>query len=431
MDFFENIDALLWRLAAILALVLVATLVVRLLLRDRGRSDRQQKLRVQQTLKGSGLAADKAPNGFTFGLLGGKKVYLPCDGEGHIAIFGGSGQGKTSALLIPSLRVWQGPFFCIDISGDISKNVPGEKKVLLAPDDPEHSVIYNVFDEIDRASDPDERRALLEQLTFSILPLPPKATSAERYFTETARKILLASLVAFYDKGLDFCEIMKVVFTNGPMELFQLIAAQKNQRAVGYIQTLAQENEKNIAGAKSTLDENIKLFADYSKVERVLRRPSSADEPYLAPSDLESSHIFLVVPDKKQEFYSLFCNIVVTQMLDYIGQRPYDRSRDKRILLALDEFASLRHLEILGPMRKFRKNGANICILTQSLADIDLEYSRDERKVILDNCTYTVVLSGNDPETRTYFSDLVGKEDHRKISTTSMELDDSAARVFT
>lgn len=50
MDFFENIDALLWRLAAILALVLVATLVVRLLLRDRGRSDRQQKLRVQQTL---------------------------------------------------------------------------------------------------------------------------------------------------------------------------------------------------------------------------------------------------------------------------------------------------------------------------------------------------------------------------------------------
>ena len=70
-------------------------------------------------------------------------------------------------------------------------------------------------------------------------------------------------------------------------------------------------------------------------------------------------------------------------------------------------------------MRKFRKNGANICILTQSLADIDLEYSRDERKVILDNCTYTVVLSGNDPETRTYFSDLVGKEDHRKISTST------------
>ena len=355
------------------------------------------------------------------------QLYLPCDGEGHIAIFGGSGQGKTSALLIPSLRVWQGPFFCIDISGDISKNVPGEKKVLLAPDDPEHSVIYNVFDEIDRASDPDERRALLEQLTFSILPLPPKATSAERYFTETARKILLASLVAFYDKGLDFCEIMKVVFTNGPMELFQLIAAQKNQRAVGYIQTLAQENEKNIAGAKSTLDENIKLFADYSKVERVLRRPSSADEPYLAPSDLESSHIFLVVPDKKQEFYSLFCNIVVTQMLDYIGQRPYDRSRDKRILLALDEFASLRHLEILGPMRKFRKNGANICILTQSLADIDLAYSRDERKVILDNCAYTVVLSGNDPETRMYFSDLVGKEEHRKISTTTGSRTDSTS----
>ena len=47
--------------------------------------------------------------------------------------------------------------------------------------------------------------------------------------------------------------------------------------------------------------------------------------------------------------------------------------------------------------------------------------------MILDNCTYTVVLSGNDPETRTYFSDLVGKEDHRKISTTTGSRTDSTS----
>lgn len=419
MNFFDSIDTLLWKLCILGGILLIAAGVGRLLLRGRSLSgSSRQRLQVRQALKGSGLKTGKAPDGFTFGRKGGEKVYLPCNAEGHIAVFGGSGEGKTSALLIPSLRAWSGSSFCIDISGDISKNVPCENKIILSPDDPEHSVIYNVFDEIDRAEDPDERRALLEQLTFSILPLAPKATSAERYFTETARKILLASFVAFYDRGLDFCEIMRVVFMNSPKGLFQLISAQENQRAIGYIQTLAQENEKNIAGAKSTLDENIKLFADYSKMERILRRPASAAEPYLAPSDLESSHIFLVVPDKKQEFYGLFCNIVVAQMLDYISQRPYDRGR-KRILLALDEFASLRHLEILSPMRKFRKNGANICILTQSLSDIDLVYSKDERKVILDNCAYTVVLSGNDPETRTYFSDLAGKADHDKVSTTT------------
>ena len=52
MGLFENIDALLWRLAAILALVLVAALVVRLLLRDRGRSDRQKlQVRHRQELR--------------------------------------------------------------------------------------------------------------------------------------------------------------------------------------------------------------------------------------------------------------------------------------------------------------------------------------------------------------------------------------------
>ena len=119
MDFFENIDALLWRLAAILALVLVATLVVRLLLRDRGRSDRQQKLRVQQTLKGSGLAADKAPNGFTFGLLGGKKVYLPCDGEGHIAIFGGNDPTALGAYAAAEAAGSDALIYGVDGSPDV------------------------------------------------------------------------------------------------------------------------------------------------------------------------------------------------------------------------------------------------------------------------------------------------------------------------
>lgn len=112
-------------------------------------------------------------------------------------------------------------------------------------------------------------------------------------------------------------------------------------------------------------------------------------------------------------------NLVASQMLDYISDRQYDRNKDKRILLALDEFASLRHLEILGPLRKFRKNGCNICLLTQSLADLDLVYGEKERKVILDNTAYTVVLSARDNDTKRYFSEMVGKEDAAKRSTTS------------
>lgn len=61
------------------------------------------------------------------GVLLGKKfglmAYSPEQDEGHILVMGPSGTGKTSALLIPTLRSWQGTALVVDISGDISANV--------------------------------------------------------------------------------------------------------------------------------------------------------------------------------------------------------------------------------------------------------------------------------------------------------------------
>ena len=64
----------------------------------------------------------------------GRIVCSPSKSEGHVLVVGGSGTGKTSALLIPTLRRWQGTALVIDISGDIARNVtwiPG--KVVIGP----------------------------------------------------------------------------------------------------------------------------------------------------------------------------------------------------------------------------------------------------------------------------------------------------------
>ena len=46
----------------------------------------------------------------------------PASTYNPLFIYGGSGLGKTSAVLIPTLRSWTGSSFTIDISGDISRN---------------------------------------------------------------------------------------------------------------------------------------------------------------------------------------------------------------------------------------------------------------------------------------------------------------------
>lgn len=82
------------------------------------------------------------------GILFGKKLsllaYSPEQDEGHILVMGPSGTGKTSALLIPTLRSWQGTALVVDISGDISANVNTPNKIIFDPT-AENCIPYDVF----------------------------------------------------------------------------------------------------------------------------------------------------------------------------------------------------------------------------------------------------------------------------------------------
>lgn len=422
----ERIELMLWKAcmigAAILALLIIIKLIKYRLGGERGKGLFKVENSSVHTLKGSGLAKSKHPEGFIFGNKGSNKVYLKNTEEGHITVFGGSGKGKTAALLIPSLRAWNSPFFAIDISGDISKNVeiPYDKKIVLEPENPTDSATYNVLYFADKAENPDEKREKIEELVMLIVEIPQNANDTQLYFLSTARKIFLACMLGFYDIGMDFTEICKTIYFNSITELVDMIAATGNALAVGYIKPLLDENEKNVAGAKNTLNGKIKLFADNSNMEKILTRDSNGyPGRNFNPTMLEEKRVFLKVSDVKQEFYNPFIHIVVAQLLDYISSRKYNQDKDERILIAIDEFASIGYLNVLSPFRKFRKNGANLCILTQSLADIDLVYSEKERKVILDNSNYIVVLSATDNSTREYFSSLIGKETVEKKSTSS------------
>ena len=71
--------------------------------------------------------------GIVFGKRLGLRAYSPEQDEGHILVLGPSGTGKTSALLIPTLRSWQGTALVVDISGDIAANVNTANKIIFDP----------------------------------------------------------------------------------------------------------------------------------------------------------------------------------------------------------------------------------------------------------------------------------------------------------
>ena len=63
---------------------------------------------------------------------------------------------------------------------------------------------------------------------------------------------------------------------------------------------------------------------------------------------------------------------------------------------------------ITSALATLRSKNVTIALFCQSLADLDLIYGKETRRVIMDNCPYKAILNASDAETQRYFSDLVG-----------------------
>lgn len=355
----------------------------------------------------------KSAQGVIFGKLQQEVVYSATDAEGHIAVFGGSGLGKTTALLIPTLRSWSGTSFTIDISGDICKNVNIKNKMVYEPGNPQ-SVPYNIFGAIDRIKNADDKNEALEQLAFLIMPDNERMSDASRFFNTEGRKILTAALIAFYRQKMDFIQICEKVVGSSWMQLFNDIDKTKCQDAVRYINSFAGASEQNTAGCKQSVDSALKLFATNGRIKKTIRRPK-ANEISFSPARLEKYNVFVIVDDSKLELYAPLLHIITAQSLEYFSNRSNDSKTT--ILFCLDEFASLGKMEITAALRKLRKKHVRIMMLTQSMADIDLIYGRDERMAMMNNYRFKIVLGADDTDTQEYFAKLIGYKDTQKHST--------------
>lgn len=357
---------------------------------------------------------DKAM-GIIFGKKGPAYYFSPTAAEGHIFVSGGSGTGKTSALLIPTLQAWNGTSFVIDISGDISENVEIRRKLIYEPM-AASSAPYNILGPIDDLPDDADRVEALAQLAWLIMPELQNSSANADYYQNGGRAILTASLIWGYHVGLDFIDICETITDNSYTSLFNLIDQSKDAAAIRYINQFEGNASQNTAGCKQNADRAVELFSTNERVKRSIHRPAPG-ETALCCSSVEDHSVFVLIPDARLELLGPLLHIITAQLLNYLADRPAENKSP--ILLALDEFVSLGKLEIGPALRKLRKKRIRIMVLTQSMADIDELYTRDTRMSMLNNFAYKVILSAGDTDTQRYYADLIGQEEKTKTSITS------------
>ena len=353
-------------------------------------------------------------HGFVFGKHNGNYVVKSEDKDGHIMVVGGVGRGKSSCIAMPTLRAWKSPVFAIDIKGELSdyaRKYRSNIKVFNPQNKDSHGYDPCVFLS-DSPNPAQEARAIAQ----AIIPLPPN--TKDPFWVENAQTLLTGAILHYSDIGYSFIKTLQEIQSNGVISLLKTLAGSANKKAKlcvgGFVDMIDSKGNPNktLAGIFAEISGGIiQLVLDDDIVSALSR------EETIAPDDLEYGYdIYLNIPEHLLRQWKNLLSLIVNQFLLFFERRAEKRDLSQ-ILFLLDEFPRLGKIPfIMDALATLRSKKITICLILQSLAQLDMIYGKNERKVIADTCSYKAVLSATDPETQDYFSKLVGTYDRLKTS---------------
>lgn len=365
------------------------------------------------------LYAGTAPM-FFFGKSGQHYIGRKEEGEGHIVCFGGSGLGKSACIAIPSLYTWDGALLAIDIKGELSENAPyRHNNYVLDPFDPS-SYGYNPFEVLDNYTDEDIVHGI-QDIVYAILPGNPKSDVNTDYWANNARSYLSGMYLWAYKRNMTFTKINEMICSMTAKELLKEVALSHDLPVVmrflgGYINM----NDKTLDCIVSTAKTAVELYAVDGSIQNVMNRRKTIQPGML----LEGGRIFIKIPEEMIDPWRTFLNMIVNQFLRESAKFPDKGGR--RILFLIDEFARLGRIRsIEDSMTTLRSKGITICLLTQSISQIDAIYGLEHRRIIMDNAAYTLVLSARDPASAEEISKMIGKDWFTKVSINTKKMADN------
>lgn len=383
-----------------------------MLMRDAVRAENQKYLNKDK--------GKRNPEGFVVGKTKENRyICIPEDQDFHVLGIGGTGSGKTSGIVIPTLRAWglnkkPGRAFVIDISGDICKNTTKyrRKKLVFDPINRKGNA-YDPFYELRRCKHVNDMIDPVARMAYAIIPSNPEESANAKYFTDNGRKILQAGIFHFYRKGYGFIEAMQAI---AQMSIDELLADIFDDN-VPYTRTLIagfvgiRDNLKS--ECKQTCNDALEIFATRTELAHFMRNKKSPKENVIHPGMIEHADIYIILPEKDLEVYAPLLRLITSQFLGYFSAREGKTP----VLMCLDELGRLGAIQgFRETLQTVRKRNVHVCGFTQGISDLRSNYGELETDSILQNFTHKICLGANDPKTQEYFANLVGRNYEEKSS---------------
>jgi type IV secretion system protein VirD4 len=387
--------------------VWIAWIVWRIRRRTRPRRQAAQRMRAVKNPPVPKELKTLEPCGMIFGE---RNISYVCKAEnldGHVMVIGGAGSGKSSCIAIPTLRAWRERVFAIDIKGELYEKTKAQRTNIkvLNPLDP-NAFGYDPYFALKNSDNkPQQARAI------ALAIAPAGDDIGDKFWIESTQNILTAAILHCSAEEMSFIETLHFIQSMPFRDLIDFLYNSDVEYVRSFVLGYVGLSEKTLSGIMSELNNRITAFATDKNLISCFSREKS-----ITPADLENGYdVYIQIPEHLLEQWKEFLALMIQQFLTHFEQR--DENTAMPILFMLDEFPRLGKVQkILNGLATLRSKGITICLIIQSLAQLDSIYGVDKRKVIADNCAYKAILNATDADTQEYFSRLVGTYDMDKIT---------------
>ena len=321
-------------------------------------------------------------------------------------VIGGTGVGKSSVVLIPSLFSMQGSFIVHDPSGELLAKSAGylnqkgyEIKVLNFAN-PQYSSGYNP---LIRANSQSEIQKVASMLVETSL-----GKSKDQFWNTQATALLTMLISILKKQGSEFqdlCNVRQLLNRMGgnPESVDALFSEYADEILFAEYKSFVSYDDKVVSGVIATCKASLQIFND-DKVARI----TSFDNIDFMEFRNKPTALFIQNSVADQKYYSVLTSIFFEQFFSFLlGRFPNEGEND--IFLLIDEASSLSLPTLPLAVANVRKHRSGVMLLLQDFNQLVHNYGKYEADAIKSNCFAKMYFTGQSLETATELERLLGK----------------------
>lgn len=379
----------------------------------------------------------KKPCGIVFGkdTRTGKYVCQNTDKRGiaRELIIGGSGSGKSSSLIIPTLLVnREKTVVAIDIKGELSRKTVDLQKsgedgriCILNPND-RNMYGYDPLYELNAIDNPTTQQIVSTWQQISVCLINKSSSEKDPYWNDSARNLCTGLGIYYYKEGHhEFIDVIDRILGSPITEQVTEVLEKAKPTSpeyryiVQYGDLTDDKGKVTLGTIFSNLGNKLTLFSNDVDLRYWLKTNPRRCTPYTVFKEHRS--IYITLREEKLEVYAGLLKLLIDQLLREAERQPdISGGSGENVLFVIDELPRILQSgklnSLLSGTKTLRSKGVVLIMVTQSYSALQQSYSRQEVDDLINNCEYVACLSAKDPATAKMISAWCGKYLERSIS---------------